>query len=493
MMKRFFVITVFMVLLCSKSRAQYHVEHIPDPKLNGQEYFVSNPDYILGGTTVDSLNAIASDIEHHTSAEFAMVVIRDFSGGDDFGFAFELFEAWGIGKKDNDNGLLLFIATDRRSYRFITGSGMEGVLPDALLRRIGERYLVPYFKAGDYDGGMLEAAGVIREVLLDPAKAGELRAEIRKESFFHKNKMIFMDSALILVVFIGLVWWSSFVLRRKVLKGKSLKGKSGNVGLTSILGGCGCVIGLFFGSIFISLFTGMNLDILLRVDLLPWYLALTGSSILTFRYFTGSQQVIKSFRDEKNRLQALKEYHRRMVVPLLFAPVALVSILKYRNRKKSMQERFLPPDNSGNWERLDRDKLKKKTALLDAGQLKEEWALSKSYEIWKHQISGEVRVIGWKGIRGKDFSECPECHYHTFKQPEVKTIKPATYKASGKGERIRKCVYCNHTLSLGTVEIPKKQRSSSSSSGGGSFSGGSSSSGSFGGGSSSGGGAGGRW
>ncbi|MGS2739529.1 TPM domain-containing protein [Sinomicrobium sp. M5D2P17] len=492
MMKQFLLTVVFTTFLSGIGYAQYTVKNLPNPKSNGQDYFVSNPDGILSLHVTDSVNAIAVEIERQTTAEVAIVVVNDFSGQDDFNFALELFNTWKIGKKENDNGLLLFIAKDRRAYRFITGYGMEGVLPDALLRRIGERYLVPYFREQDYDGGVLETAGAIRDILLYPDKAEELRMELREESFFYRNRMVFIDVAFIFLVILALMKWTGYVIEKKVLKGDKKLGKGTRLNLTSVMGGCGCMVGLFFAGVFSSLFIDSSPEFIFQMKMVPWYLAIAGSIILTIMYFRGSKIIIKSFRDEKNRLNALAEYHKWMVIPLIFSPVALFSVLGYQKRKKSMGKRFLPPDNSGNWERQDRDKLKKKTELLDEGQLKEEWALSRSYEIWKHKVSGKIKVIGWDGIKIKDYSDCPSCHYHTFKQPHTKTIKAATYKASGKGERIRECVYCGNTISLGTVVIPRKQRSSSSSSsGGGGYSGGSS--GSFGGGSSGGGGAGGRW
>src|SRR5690606_9140844 len=103
-------------------------------------------------------------------------------GEDDFQFALELFNTWGIGKAGADNGLLLFVATEKRAYRFITGYGMEAVLPDALLKRIGEGLLVPRFREGDYDGGVLAAMAAVKEVVLDPASAADLSVRLGREA-----------------------------------------------------------------------------------------------------------------------------------------------------------------------------------------------------------------------------------------------------------------------------------------------------------------------
>jgi len=135
------------------SYAQYSVADIPSPKVKGQKYWVSDPDHNLSAATVMELDSILQHIDESTQAEFAVVVVNNFEGADIFEFALAVFNTWGIGKKETNNGLLLFVAKDRRSYRFVTGYGMEAMLPDAYLKRVGETYLAPNFRKSDYDKG----------------------------------------------------------------------------------------------------------------------------------------------------------------------------------------------------------------------------------------------------------------------------------------------------------------------------------------------------
>src|SRR5690606_38389370 len=73
---------------------------------------------------------------------------------------------------------------------FITGYGMEAVLSDALLKRIGERVLVPDFRAGDYDGGVLAAMDAVKTVVLDLASASDLSAKLgRQASWFYRYRI----------------------------------------------------------------------------------------------------------------------------------------------------------------------------------------------------------------------------------------------------------------------------------------------------------------
>ncbi len=168
---RFYILCSILLVSCLSGLPSfgqsiaYTVDNLPSPKIKGQDYFVSNPDGILSSGTVAELDGLSTQIEATTKSEFAIVVVNDYVGDSDFEFALKLFNAWGIGKKESNNGLLLFIAKDRHEYRFITGYGMESILPDAYLKRIGEKYLVPNFRNEDYDRGVMEASEFIKTIL----------------------------------------------------------------------------------------------------------------------------------------------------------------------------------------------------------------------------------------------------------------------------------------------------------------------------------------
>ncbi|MEL6816031.1 MAG: TPM domain-containing protein, partial [Cyanobacteria bacterium J06598_3] len=69
-------------------------------------------------------------------------------------FATELFNAWGIGKAGEDNGVLFLVSKGDRRTEVETGYGMEGILPDAKVGRILDTQVTPQFKAGNFDGGI---------------------------------------------------------------------------------------------------------------------------------------------------------------------------------------------------------------------------------------------------------------------------------------------------------------------------------------------------
>ena len=54
---------------------------------------------------------------------------------------------------------------DLREIRFVTGGGLEGILPDALCKRIQLNYMLPAFREGDYSAGMVAGVGAAATIL----------------------------------------------------------------------------------------------------------------------------------------------------------------------------------------------------------------------------------------------------------------------------------------------------------------------------------------
>ncbi|QBR11345.1 TPM domain-containing protein [Sphingobacterium sp. CZ-2] len=461
---------------------------IPNPKSKGQDYYVSNPDGILDWYSVQELDSICKSIEQETGAEFAIVLVNDYDGEDDFEFALSLFNKWGIGKKESNNGLLLFIAKDRREYRFISGYGMERLFPDAYLKRVGELYLVPNFQQGYYSAGVFQAVRFIEHVLKSPDSVKELKEMMPEaQPFFSWDNAIFKNSLLVILFFIALYIYTHLVI-------KSLLKKANKVSFVKpIFYGLGCGVLLMFVSVFPLIILYEDLSPLYNKNNTPYILFALGGVILAMRITTGRESIVKGGKDEEEKQIALKKFRNYLLVPMLLSPLALFDLIWLSNRMFKNRGRFLPPNNDPEWTRLNRNKdAKKIKTILDDGQRAEEQKGSRKYEIWQHSKTGKYELVPWEV--SKKFDVCPACGYHTLLKNQTKTVVAANYSSAGSGEKFDKCQFCNYKKHIEFYTIAKKTRSSSSSSSGGSSGGGSSSSsGSFGGGSSGGGGAGGRW
>jgi uncharacterized protein len=104
------------------------------------------------------INQYARELERKTSVELSVVTVKSTKPVGIDEYANVLFERWGIGKKGQDNGILMLLAVKDRNDRIEVGYGLEGVITDATAGRIRREVMVPQFKAGGYSKGMKEGA-----------------------------------------------------------------------------------------------------------------------------------------------------------------------------------------------------------------------------------------------------------------------------------------------------------------------------------------------
>ena len=162
-MKRLLVILLLLAAIPLQAR-QYSVKDVPNVQLENRYRFTSNPDGILDDWAVAQIDSICYDLRHRGIAQTAVVAVEEIDTDDVFEFAYELFSSWGVGSKSN-SGIGIILVEQAREIRFVTGYGVEGVLPDAICRRIQSQDMLPDFRNGDYSRGMVAGVQAIRAVL----------------------------------------------------------------------------------------------------------------------------------------------------------------------------------------------------------------------------------------------------------------------------------------------------------------------------------------
>lgn len=136
--------------------------------------FVANPDGILSAEEQAAIQEVALNLYCATEVEMVTVVLDDIGDADAFEFAVELFNTWGIGRKDGNTGLLIFFALQSRDIRFITGVGMEGVAPDAVCSEILYDTAIPILSTGAYGEGLLATNEAFAKHLTQESVMAEL-------------------------------------------------------------------------------------------------------------------------------------------------------------------------------------------------------------------------------------------------------------------------------------------------------------------------------
>jgi uncharacterized protein len=154
-----------LILLLSPAVGAEPLASIPNPRTRDGTWVTDMPG-TLRAETIARLNSTISEFERTNGAEMAVVVIRSLDGLTIEEAAVKLFELWKIGKESKDNGLLLLWSTGDRRVRVEVGYGLEGVLPDGKVGAILDARVIPKFKSGEFDEGLL--AGV--DALLSAAR-----------------------------------------------------------------------------------------------------------------------------------------------------------------------------------------------------------------------------------------------------------------------------------------------------------------------------------
>jgi uncharacterized protein len=103
-----------------------------------------------------SIEDLCIKVRDETGAEIGVAVISDLQGITIEEYAVKLFEKWGVGKADKDNGVLLLVSMQERKVRIEVGYGLEGVITDLEAGNIINDIIVPRFKENDYNTGVYD-------------------------------------------------------------------------------------------------------------------------------------------------------------------------------------------------------------------------------------------------------------------------------------------------------------------------------------------------
>ncbi len=211
----------FLALTISFITWGYTIDEIPNVHIENKTRYVSNPDGILSPSAQTMADSIISNIWAKTSAEVVTVIVNDIEPEDINTFATDLFSKWGIGKKDNDNGLLVLIVKNLRKAVIRTGYGIEGVVPDIIAGHIINDNMAPHFRNGDYDSGTLEALAQLSTIITTPGATEELMSKYQNDAgagesadLFQLYKNFAIVTSLLMGLYMLILWLSTRKLDR---------------------------------------------------------------------------------------------------------------------------------------------------------------------------------------------------------------------------------------------------------------------------------------
>jgi uncharacterized protein len=372
----------------------YSVEDLPNPKLNNS-YLLDLANTIHKDDSI-VLDNLLSEIEQKTNTQIAVVILNSIGNEVPKEYAVKLFEKWGIGEKGSDKGLLILFVLDKHRFEFETGYGLEGILPDLVLKKISDTILVPKLKENKITVGVYETLVEIKKILEEESSLSKQDFEIKKkirleaaETFAKENESLISDG------YEWLVWTIAIV-----------------------------------------------------------YLIL---SILLIFYWIGTfVEVAEADLNLQSRKDKLKKQWYKIsfwITAIIFAiPMIIVGFILY-SMKKDLEEEQIDCPNCKNH---TLEKLMRAQAKInkDKAELLEETLENALTTVWKCSNCSFIKKEK-KIIKETPNSKCPTCNYYTIKHKFVKVLVPATTTETGSEEWLESCQNCGYTNNL-IKNIPKK-------------------------------------
>lgn len=188
------------------------------PRLTGR---INDNAHMLSPETIQGLDAKLAAFEKSDSTQVVVLTIPSLEGESLEEYSIKVAQAWGIGQKGKDNGVLLLVAKAERKVRIEVGYGLEGRLTDALSGRITRNVIVPAFKRGDFNAGIADGVSAIME-----AVRGEYHQEDTPPASTDDDALGGLFALLIMALFLSPVlprrWWVRGAIVGALLPGAGL-------------------------------------------------------------------------------------------------------------------------------------------------------------------------------------------------------------------------------------------------------------------------------
>jgi uncharacterized protein len=188
---------ILFLLVLGSARAE-----APFPRPKGPINDFAN---VIPTTYEQKMEMVSRELFQKTGISVVVVTMPDIGGAEYNDYANRLYSAWGIGKKGEDKGVLIFVTIKERKMRIEPGYGMEGVLPDGLVGEIRDRYMLPHLKQDRFGEGLLNGTLALSQII---ARDAGIKLTGQTPPRVTKKRRTGLGFFPILFIFIGLMLFS---------------------------------------------------------------------------------------------------------------------------------------------------------------------------------------------------------------------------------------------------------------------------------------------
>src|ERR1700760_2773645 len=149
------------------------------PTLSGR---VVDDAHVLNAQTVADISDKSAALEAKTSRQLVVVTLPSLQGYDISDYGYQLGRAWGIGQAKLNNGVLLIVAPQEHKVRIEVGYGLEPILTDALSSVIIQSAVLPKFRTGDFNAGVIAGVDALIQQLSLSTSDAEAKAAAAEQA-----------------------------------------------------------------------------------------------------------------------------------------------------------------------------------------------------------------------------------------------------------------------------------------------------------------------
>lgn len=203
-MTRIFASLFFVLCLAVHAIVSANIQLPPKPAVG---IYVQDYAELLTEDTKREINRIGRLLDQTTKAQIIVVTTRSLGGAPIDAYALELLRVWGVGDQTRNNGVVFLISPSDRASRIEVGYGLEGALPDAKTGRIQDELVLPYFKEGDFNSGILNGYLGIARIVAEEYKTAppDLAPPAKAAKAANAEEGGVLDRVMTLLVFAGLI------------------------------------------------------------------------------------------------------------------------------------------------------------------------------------------------------------------------------------------------------------------------------------------------
>lgn len=198
---------ILLILFWLMSFESAGAQSLPVPALTGR---VVDEARVISYDVQSKLEAKLGQFESKTKRQLVIVTLPTLRGYSIEQWGTALINQWGIGRAGHDDGVVLVVAPNERALRIAVGDGLRGTLSDDVAAQIIRGTIVPRFKSGDLEGGIVSGADAIIAVL----SGGEVEAG---GSFSFSNLINWREDAETIIFIIFVVFAVGFHFFRRWL------------------------------------------------------------------------------------------------------------------------------------------------------------------------------------------------------------------------------------------------------------------------------------